>query len=383
MYDGRSAAMGGAGQAYIEGMGAAFHNPANLDGIGRFGFTLHAQPTFVRPEGPLYTPNQEEKGERAIAPMILGGVGGHLHDRVAVGGAFFIRGGAGARYKGGALDGDDLEFALYVMEMTVPISIKLTDQLKVGIAPRMIYVIEQGDTQRPLTAASPPAATDPRMSFEMSGLSKLPGLAIGVQYQPLPKLRFGATYRSVIKADLDGDLDVSLGDLKFEAPTGAVWRTPHSVHLGAAYQVHPSVLLVADFDVRLFEKVNKGQTIDVSELEIQPPDGPPRFVLNWQNVYQGRIGVEGWLNDVFALRGGYHVGNSATPASAANALSVPPGMIHVVTAGVGLRVKSAALDLAGSYAIIGADVDQSISGPPGRYTGQAGSVGLAARYDLR
>lgn len=85
LYDARSAAMGGAGAAFIDSGAALYHNPANMEMYERTAVTLTFTPAFAQVSAPFAGPGSEEKSTRGFAPLFLIGGGYRVQDRIVLG----------------------------------------------------------------------------------------------------------------------------------------------------------------------------------------------------------------------------------------------------------------------------------------------------------
>ncbi|HET6344209.1 MAG TPA: hypothetical protein VFH51_04710 [Myxococcota bacterium] len=73
-YDGRAAGLGGTGVAFIEGVAAAAHNPANLGGVKTLEMAVMAAPVrcrnpFRRPGRALRHPDPRALRGRRVPPV--------------------------------------------------------------------------------------------------------------------------------------------------------------------------------------------------------------------------------------------------------------------------------------------------------------------------
>lgn len=377
---GRSGGMGGTGQAFVDGAAAIYHNPSNLDGVESFGAELSASAFLVDTSAPFASPtgeiNQRSTGT-SLVPFILGSAALRVHERVVVGIGGHIRYGTGGEFQElPELGGNDLLLSLAVAEVSVPVSVRILDNLRAGVALRWGLAFQT--LQQP---GAMPTGQLAMVDQNMQAFNPVPGISVGLSYDIVPGFSVGATYRSQIDLELEGTTDMNpmSGDTPaLSMDTNAEINIPHAVAVGIAYRFFENrVLLAADFSVRFFESMER-LTVRVDDTDEVISDQ----ALNWRNSFGGHFGAEVSLSELLSLRGGYMVFNSATTDGAAGALFPPPGMIHSLSAGSSLHIDDFRLDLSGIFNFVGSEVDTTENGPPGEYTGTSGSVLLSLGYAI-
>lgn len=371
-YDARSLAMGGTGVAFAEGGGAVFHNPANLAGLDTFAVSVNASPMFAEQSAPLAGPNTETASARNVVPLFLVGGGVRVARRVVVGLGAYVRSGGGATYEGAG--GDDLEVSMASFELAVPVAVRLTEQLDVGLAVRWGYATMNSALVIPDMTGNPMA-----IEQDVSGFGALPGVTAGVQYRPTHALRLGAMYRSRTNISMDGTMTMTpSGAPGMQLDTETEFAIAHAAAIGGAYSLlSDRLLLAADVSVRLFGDANETMTFtsDVGGTTLTQEQR-----LGWENVFTASVGGEYQVVGPMALRLGYQFSPSATAEDAASAFGPPPGMMHGATVGAGYRNAHTKVDAGAMYTFFGADVEATDNGPPGRYEGNLWVIGLSATY---
>ena len=164
----------------------------------------------------------------------------------------------------------------------------------------------------------------------------------------------GASYRSEIKVDIDGDVThtnvpAPLSTI-FPNSTGA--RTeitlPHQAHLGVSYRgIEPITLNAA---VRWEGWSSYDQLVIDSDLPIA---GSTTNVTkkDWNDVYTLILGARYPLNDSFALSAGYLYGETPIPDETFSP-SIPDADTHLITLGAGINYRQFKIDLAYGYQIM-------------------------------
>ena len=373
---GRSAAMGGAGQSFIDGAAAIFHNPANLAGTDSLSLEVSGSPFIVTTEAPFAAPDgtlTQRNSDTSTVPFLLGSAAYRLSDKFVVGLGGYVRYGTGGEFRGLAeLGGNDLVLSLAVAELAVPVSYEVNDKVRLGLALRWGIAFQSLEQPAPL-----PGGDVALVDQSMSGVNPLPGVAAGVSYQATPKLALGFTYRSQINVELDGTTDSTvMGAGTMSMDTNVEINVPHAFLVGASYSaLDDRLLLAADLSVRLFQSM-ESLVINIDGSDMVLSEQP----LNWETSIGGHLGTEYRAHEAVRVRGGYKILASSTPNDSAGALFPPPGLIHGISAGVGVDVDRFAFDLGGTYHIVGDDVSNTANGPPGTYTGNSGLAMLSLSY---
>jgi long-chain fatty acid transport protein len=364
-FDARSVGMGSTGVAYIHNGSSLFHNVAAMEGIGSLAVTGVFGPAIPSLTTPARGPNTEVKSETNIAPVFLLGGAYRLSDKIVVGAGVFGTGGFGAEYAGLG------EVMLVTVEAAPGISYAITDQLAIGLEYRISYLMQHSEV--PLDPTNPALG---RAITDMSGLNFL-GAHAGVFYRPNERLRFGLVYRSKVTTELTGETETPFGTVDVESE----FSNPHHFKLGTAYEaIEKKLLLALDFRYLLHGEANKEIVIRTTE---GPPQPPVVQRLDWENAFVAGLGAEYNVSDEVPLRLGYSLTKSATPTDGAGLFFLPPGLVHALHAGAGVRLTSLDIDLGGYYALGAEDVSPNPERPdviPGRYELDIYAVALSVTF---
>lgn len=381
--------MGGTGQATIDGASSIAHNPANLDAIDIVGVTLSATPFILRPKGPFAAPPPDpmtpptvtqREADLAVVPLFFAGFGVRIHERLVLGAAAQVRTGFGASFNNvPELMGNDLDLTVAVLELQVPLSIRITDEFSVAVSLRFQQMRIENTVFDVMDTPMGPAPVV--IEQDMNGFGFVPGATVAFSYQPIPELRLGLTYRSKIKADLEGSTDVQvLGGPTLEFRTETDFATPHVLQFGAAYSALENRLtFAADFAIRFYDDANN-TLVTTDRATNAPLMGARPVVLEWDNVYEGRFGVEFKAIENLSLRVGYGISNSATPDATAQVLTPTPGLFHFVGGGLGLHFGDLDINLAAGSIINRETVSPNPPSAPGRYETRTALVALSVSY---
>ena len=97
-YDTRSISMGLTGTTYMERASALVLNPANMEGIGKLGFTLNFTGLFTRQIAPIQGPNTDGRSSLGFGPIPSGFIAGRIAPRVVFGAGIVIETGYGSSF---------------------------------------------------------------------------------------------------------------------------------------------------------------------------------------------------------------------------------------------------------------------------------------------
>src|SRR6185369_15435153 len=367
-YDARSLAMGSTGVANTRSATAVYYNVGELAEVKTLTLTADIAPTLVALRGPANGPGSEVDSKNSVFPTFFLGAGYRLSDRVLLGLAAYAVGGFGTEYSSVAgPPGTPRGLSVGSFEVSPAVAFEASKQFSIGVGYRVSYVMET----LKLALPTPPmgALVDGRAS--LSGASFL-GAHVGWYYRPLSTLRLGLSYRSKTTTKVDGKLTVgSITD-----DWSSEFSFPHSFRLGGAYDIIPEKLTVAwDLRYLLYSESNKELVIHSSQPDqVQP--------LNWKNTFAAGAGLEYFASPMIPVRAGYVLTQSATPKDHAGLFFVPPGLIHSIHAGLGVRLPNLDLDLGGYYAFGDSDVSNSSNGPPGNYGMKTYVGSLSANYHM-
>jgi long-subunit fatty acid transport protein len=368
LYDARSVGMGGTGYAFSDSGAAPFFNPANMDLWEKAAVTLAFTPAFARVSAPFAGPGTETDSTRGFAPFFLLGGGYRVQKRLVLGLSAYVTGGVGSSYEDvEAVGGEDLDLAVGLGEVSLPISVQALDNLSFGAAFRVAFAFQNSDVIDPMTGE--------RLQQSQRGVG-IPGFHVGVNYRPIRKLRLSLTYKSRVDIDLSGD--TTLPD-ETKVDSESEWFLPHSFQIGSALSlVNEALLLALDLNFQFYDQSHNTVT---TTLDI-PPDGVEQtIVLNWRNTITAKIGAEYRVSTLFSVRAGYVVGNSAVPKSEASPFLPTPGVLQAVTAGVGFDIGDFELGTALLFSFAKTDVNEvPTNGTPGVYKSNSLGIALSGTY---
>ncbi|MBE0575742.1 MAG: outer membrane protein transport protein [Desulfuromonadales bacterium] len=167
------------------------------------------------------------------------------------------------------------------------------------------------------------------------------GYNLGALFKATDRVSIGATYRSHIDVDADGDVSFNnvspyLASLFPEGNGGASLRLPAQATAGLALQVtEPLIIEVGarweDWDSYKELKVNFDTPVFGQTSNISPRD--------WHSTWTYNIGGQYRINDTVALNAGYLYGENAVPSDTFEPI-IPDTDAHLFTIGTDLTFGS-------------------------------------------
>jgi long-chain fatty acid transport protein len=401
LFDARSGAMGATGVAFLDSAGAIPINPALLDQIGKFTLSLHgllfvaqseAPYTIVHPSamGGTYENFETIRSPPVYAPLFFVGGAYRLLDRVVVGAAVYPVIGQGTRisYRPAPELMPQLKLmndaSLGMLEIGVPVSVRLTDKLSLAAMWRVTYMTQTVSTPLPgidpggttLTPAHVPIYVDQ----DVQGVN-FSGLQLGLLYRPSRSLRVGFSYRS--KITVDGTGNTKLTGMPTPIPTDAPFASPHSFRAGIAMSALDDKLLFAtDVKYLMYSDAYRYIVLTTGTGASSMTRKTPAF---WKDAFSAQFGGEYTVSDDFRVRAGYILGTTATPEAYAKAQMAPPGISHSFTTGLGIELLDALdVDLAGTYIILTTKVDAATpeNAGVGIYAAHVAQFSVSANYHM-
>lgn len=377
-YDTRSIAMGLTGTSYMERPAALAINPALLEGIPKLGFTFNFTNLLVNQTAPVQGAGTSLSSGIGYGPLPSGFIAGRIAPRVVFSGGIYIETGYGSSFSnvtcldGVAVDTDgniipggdctnnepqDLNVTFFVGEFASGFSFKAHEKFWLGVALRLPFSKQVADLYQNVGAALGGAQYG-RVKNDLGGVGH-PTFRFGFQIKAHEKLDIGLMYRMAGKIKLTGTTETEiLPDLTLQSE--ADWFIPHAFALGISSQITAKTLLAFDFRMQFHgadKSGNQNQTVVASN------DGVVLSTIvvpfGWENTWSVKLGVEHRFIDLFAIRGGANIAESATSALWAQYFTPPPGLSGNITLGFGFywndrnnpEIKDKyMLDLAGAFA---------------------------------
>ena len=191
-----------------------------------------------------------------------------------------------------------------------------------------------------LESMAPPNAQIPveyGQKFTGSGLGV--GYNFGAYYEVNDKLSLGASYRSQVKIDVDGDFSLSVSPQRVSGKTSIT--LPQQVFAGIAYR--PIERLTVEAGMR-WEDWSSFKQLQIA-IAGQPSVVYPR---DWHSTFAVSLGGKYRLNDMFSLMTGYLYGWNPVPDSTFEP-AIPDSNTHLFCLGGEARIDKLTVALAYAY----------------------------------
>jgi long-chain fatty acid transport protein len=176
---------------------------------------------------------------------------------------------------------------------------------------------------------------DIRQKFDGDGWGA--GYNLGAYYRATDRLSFGATYRSHIDVDIEGNVDLDRVDpmLALAFPEGngeADIRLPAQATFAIAYQLTTPLIVEAGVRWEDWDSTNELKLDFDNPILGQSSNSIPR---DWSATWTYNIGGQYRFNETIALNAGYLYGNNAVPGDTFEPL-IPDSDAHLFTIGTDL-----------------------------------------------
>jgi len=214
---------------------------------------------------------------------------------------------------------------------------RLTPHLSLAAGMDIVLLDATLESKIPSTALGIPGQPfDVAQKFTGSGLGL--GYNFGAYYEVNDKLSLGASYRSQVEIDVDGDLSLSVSPQSVSGKTSIT--LPQQVFAGIAYR--PVDRLTVEAGMR-WEDWSSFKQLQVA-IAGQPPVVSPR---DWHGTYAINAGGKYRLNDAVSLMAGYLYGWNPVPDSTFEP-AIPDSNTHLFC--VGEETRFGRLTVALGYA---------------------------------
>ena len=249
--------MAGAGSAHVSGGTAAVVNPAGLAETGQLDANLSFVGMVGKNQAPANGPDTDVRATSFVPlPMVTAAY--RVTNRMAAGLFFYMPSGAGGTFDGVNYGDPRLPprafgQTMYDLEAGPALAVRLPWRIDLGVAYRVTYVRGSLKGYDPASLAS---GTPMYAETNMSG-TDFTGFKIGVQANPVGRLKLGLAYRTPITVDLSGKTkvtDVTTGTTA-EMDITAQVRNVDKLLAGATYEWIAGVLLTSlDYERQFYSR---------------------------------------------------------------------------------------------------------------------------------
>jgi len=344
----RAQGMAGAYVGQADDASAVWYNPAGLVRTPKTGtitlggnlFIPRISAEDVRNVRTNKADSPMAHGEAGVKPMTpLGYASLHAGERVGLGLGINTPFGLSVDWEDNAFVRYQSAFAeLRTLFVTPAVGVRLTDWLNVGAGVSYVYA----DAELEAAIQMGPGIDDG--TFRLGGKTNDWAYNLGAQAVllrnkgKLDRLTLGLTYHSAVVLDFNSNDST----VNYTVPPAFASRFPDSpasttidlpdiwtVGLSAAFSNRTTVNL----DVQRFG----WSTFEGLSIEPENPNTPaPPIIRDYEDTIAVRLGIEHWLNDTWALRGGYAFDQTPIPDKTLDSL-LPDADRHFAHLGVGYR----------------------------------------------
>lgn len=407
----RAMAMGGAFTGLANDASAAYFNSAGITQLTGTHFSLGG--TLINPSstftGPKPSKTESKLKNKFFTPFTLY-VTHQLNEKLFIGFAFNSPFGLGTEWE------DDwvgrynaLKTEIRTFNFTPVISYKIADNFSAGFGLTLSYADVEITRKLPAAFQNPLNGSYVVLddgSLDMTGDAFSYGFNASIFYQACDELSFGASFKSQIRYEFEGDAkrtfpsipaayaafqSAILAGLSASYPYGnisAPMTVPHVFTIGTAYRSPEGHTLTADFQYNAWESYEY-LTVDFKDLNYSNTS-----VRKYQNSWIARIGGEFKVDPMFDIRVGVYYDKNPIKDDRLD-FTLPDADRIGISAGTGIHINDKfSIDLAYLYLLfMEREINSSgefIANPllptriplNGTYNSYAHLVGLNFSYNL-
>jgi long-subunit fatty acid transport protein len=385
LWSASAAAQGGAVVGSTKGAESLYFNPAGLsETSGKFEISANFSPTFSKFEGVNPFQGRMVEGESGFSPVGALLVSHKMTDKLGVGLGYYVSGGSKAKFENLDYTSATLgapastafrptvETDLKITEAALGIGYEIMPGLRFGAAWRAVMV--DADFETVIGAAA-----NTYIAARVSNISatRWNGYKLGMQYDAQDKSwGMGAAYRSGVKFIAKGDATryVSSAPTTVTSLGGADIENsfPQQLNVGGYFKVTPSLRISPEYSFTNYS--------DNRELAIRG-GLVSNISQNWKNQHIGRLGFE-YTGMSMPIRFGYAYTSQVTPTDRARSSFASPGKGHSFVAGSGMSLmQNLDVDFAGEYSFAkGTGQNYLEVATPAEFKARAYVAHLSAKY---
>lgn len=363
MWSGKHAGYAGAAGSVVNGAQSTFFNPAGL-AAGKTEVSANFSPTSIKLEGNVISTDRREESDHNFSPIGALGASYKLTDSLGMGLSLAVAAGNKVIYDGVDLTGDApaqtafkprIATDFVVFEYAIGAGYQVAPGWRVGAAWRILDVDGALATIKKSVAGT---------AYAYVNLGKLEdtkynGFRLGVQYTcPDDTWGAGLTFRNKVSFvgegnENSGNVAAVAGPVVAGATSGPVsvgTSLPMQISLAGHYQLSEKFRLLSGVD---FAKYSDNQQLSINgNLTSALLGGTvalPNIPLNWDDLWNFRLGGEYTGLSNLALRAGYALTTRVTSKTDSRATISPPGTGHLITVGAGTSFLKDALGIDGAF----------------------------------
>lgn len=380
----KATALAGAFVARADDASAIYYNPAGLAFLeGKYNLYGAMHP--VKPDSSATFANITTDTTTGWQPPFAGYIAMRITDSIKAGFGVFVPYGLEVKWPvdwlGSAISQRTFMSTYFFRPA---IAIKVSDNMSFGVgvdfAWSKLTLAQQSDF------SISPLLPSGRSDAEVEGTGSGVGFTVGALIKVNEQFQIGAKYQHEIEIDYEGDVvfDYSASGHPLVDGTAAALLTgqnvtttitmPSEFVVGAMYRVTPKMILEADYQ---FTTWSSFESLDVAF------DNPLLNIndeSNWEDSWMIRIGLEYWVADEWAVRGGYIFDTTPIPDDTLKPI-LPDSDRNEITLGLGYDTKESCCwgALTADFAlqwVMGEERDSTFPQFPATYTSDAFIVGF-------
>ena len=300
---------------------------------------------------PLKEGNFNNIGNNELVPY--GYLGYRVNDKIALGLAVTAPWGLSTEYP------DDWAGANYAMFSKIQganinpiVSFQINEKISIAGGPQIQW------TKAEISSAIPNIALN---ELYVSGNTFGYGWNIGVLLSPTEDLKFGLSYRSKIKVDIDnGSWSSDL--LNSGGSASTTINLPEQVNAGVQYAINPQWSIMGDVQWTRWDRI-PNLTVYLDDFGTPGNTNESVTPLDWKNAWFYTIGSTYAMNEKLTLRSGLAFDQTPTPGPETRTPRLPDSDRYWISFGVGYNISNN-IDLDLGYTLLifknaSSDLDES------------------------
>lgn len=391
----RGVGMGGA-MMFSDEASLVAYNPAAITQFGYNG-TFSGAVTYIAPRGSAhfydaggnYIVGEHNKNDPAYVPSMF------YAKRVAengwIGIGLFPRFGLKSSYEYGwygRFSNRSADFTTF--SITPTYAFKLAPSLSMSLGFELMYA--NLDFDKSLNSFSSLGISEVPMKVQGDGWAC--GWNLGLSWNATPKFSVAALYRSEVKQNIKGDVDLSLGALGDMSTYGyGNVRLPESYAFGLGWKFDDKTRMEVDairtnwssydsLDIRVGVPSAYQPILSLFGLGSELSDP---MITNWSNGWRFQWGLEHKINKRWTVRCGFVWDECSSEQVDYSDFLVPTGTRRTYTVGASYRVKNVEYSLGYGYMTVGGKrINSGVN--DGDYARTSGSdshiISIGARVDF-
>ncbi len=359
---------------------------------------LNVSPTIGTFKAPINNQDVQETAESTVA-FPLGLTYGYSEDEWGVGAGIFVSGGSSVKYTNidiGAATGyrPEVSAALSVIEASVGGAYRLSPELKVGVAWRVVMA----NAEYSFLNRSASGGTITTVKLKDMKDTQFLAFRAGAQYKLDETTELGFRFRSEVNFEAKGKVSGQVSTLSSTNPAfnpalpendgTAATTFPMALALGMIHHCDEMWDLLAEYEYKQYSRVGE---LVVQSATFSTTANQARVATNWRDEHSVAVGAE--YKTAWPVRFGASVGTPVTNADYAGPTGTGPGIGYSLNVGTGrafatsegdpnLRVDTSFVYSAAAGEVSGKSTAPSNSVRNGTYSSTGYTLHLGVAYNF-